>query len=423
MKIPHKQSIVLAFAALLAAIACGAAQAAAPSLPQYLVVSLGNPNGGTVSQGTGITDNGLISGYSALPNGALNAEVWVYGFPVNLGTLGGAGNPTLNSAVAWPNHNNHGVVVGISETTDVNPLNEKWSCALAVFGDAVGVGQHDCVGFVWKGGVMTPLPTLGGYDGFATSVNDEGEIVGWAETTLHDPSCNANGQVLQFEAVMWVKDGGHYVARALPGAKGDPDGSATAINQWGQVVGISGGCGGAIGGATGKDMVMWEDGHVARTLPTFGGSFWNTPMDINARGDVVGFSDYPGDGPTFAGVTFHAFFWSQRPFVCHPGEAPMTGTCDLEPTGSPTNAPLSEALGVNVEDQVVGASFVTGHAFIWQAGVQTDLNKCIASNSASLVLTDAQEINDAGVITGQAQDPSGTLVAFVAIPVGGVCQP
>ena len=101
----------------------------------------------------------------------------------------------------------------------------------------------------------------------------------------------------------------------------------------------------------------------------------------------------------------------------------MSGTCDLEPAGSATNTPLSEALGVNLEDQVVGASFVTGHAFIWQGGVQTDLNKCIASNSSSLVLTDAQEINDAGVITGQATDPSGALVAFVAIPVSGSCQP
>ena len=409
----------LTFSALLA----GSVQAAPPSPPQYLVIDLGNPNGGTVSQGTGITDNGFISGYSSLPNGALNAEVWIYGFPVKLGTLGGAGNPSLNSAVAWPNHNNHGVVVGISETISVNPLNEDWSCALAVFGDVVGTGQHDCLGFVWQDGAMTPLPTLGGYDGFATSVNDAGQIVGWAETAVHDPSCNANGQVLQFQAAMWVKEGDHYVARALPGAKGDPDGAATAINQRGQVVGITGACGGAIGGATGKDMVVWQDGRVQRTLPTFGGSDWNTPMDINDRGDVVGFSDYPGDGPAFPNSTFHAFFWSDRPFVCHPGEAPMTGTCDLESPGSPTNTPVSQALGVNDLDQVVGLSFATGHAFIWQGGVQTDLNKCIATNSASLVLTDAQEINDAGVITGQAVDTSGALVAYAAVPVGGSCQP
>ncbi len=419
MNIPSMRLTVLIFSALLA----GAVQAAPPSPPQYLVIDLGNPNGGSVSQGTGITDNGFITGYSAQANGALHAEAWVYGFPMDLGTLGGAANPTLNSAVAWPNHNAFGVVVGISETTGVDPLNENWSCALAVFGDVVPSGQHDCVGFVSQGGKMTALPTLGGYDGFATSVNDAGQIVGWAETQVHDPSCNANQQVLQFQAVMWVQEHGHYVAEALPGAKGDPDGAATAINQRGQVVGITGACGGAIGGATGKDMVVWQDGRVQRTLPTFGGADWNTPMDINDRGDVVGFSDYPGDGPSFGGANFHAFFWSERPFVCHQGEAPMTGTCDLEASGSPTNAPLSEALGVNVEDQVVGASFVTGHAFIWQGGVQTDLNRCIATNSASLVLTDAQEINDAGVITGQAVDTGGALVAFVAIPVGGVCSP
>ena len=61
---------------------------------------------------------------------------------------------------------------------------------------------YQCLGFVWEDGVMRPLPTLGGTNGFATGANNKGQIVGWAENTVHDPTCVAP-QVLQFRAVVW----------------------------------------------------------------------------------------------------------------------------------------------------------------------------------------------------------------------------
>ncbi|MGA9852673.1 MAG: hypothetical protein WBR15_07055 [Gammaproteobacteria bacterium] len=430
MKSVFVRWVAITVAVVIGGLAYGSAQASAPRLPQYLVVNLGNPNGGIpnngeISQGSSITNSGWIAGFATEPNGVFHAEAWVYGFPLDLGTLGGPSQPALNSAVAWPNRNEHGVVAGISETAAVNPLNENWSCSQAVFNNAIpnGVGQHVCLGFVWQNGAMSALPTLGGYDGFATGINNHDQIVGWAENTIHDRTCsNANGQspggqVLQFEAVKWSNENGHYVAEELPPYGNDQDGSATAINEEGQVVGISGLCGGAIGGETAEHMVMWQDDHVVQKLPGLGGSYWNTPMDINNRGDVVGFADLPGDG--VGNPSFQPFYWSQRAFVCQQGQRPKAGICNLTPgvTGF-----SGEALGVNDRDQVVGVSFVTGHAFIWQDGFMTDLNTCVASGSANLVLTDAQEINDVGVITGQASDPAtGTLVAFVAIPVGGTC--
>jgi probable HAF family extracellular repeat protein len=94
--------------------------------------------------------------------------------------------------------------------------------------------------------------------------------------------------------------------------------------------------------------------------------------------------------------------------------APGGSTCDLGALGGPNG--LSEALAVNNRDQVVGLSLDTGHAFIWQDGRMTDLNQLVAPGT-TLTLTDAQDINDRGVITGQAQTPSGAVVAFEAIPV------
>ena len=269
---------------------------------------------------------------------------------------------------------------------------------------------------------MSPLPTLGGDNGFATGVNNRDEIVGWAEDTTHDPTCdefNDTGQVLQFEAVMWVGVGGHYRAIELPPYPGDLDGAATAVNQWGEIVGISGICDGAIGGGTAEHMVMWSHGRVARALPTLGGAYWNTPMDINDLGDVVGFSDLPGDGPQFGQQNFQAFFWSLRPFPCNGKFLPGGSTCDLGALGPNL---ISQSLGLNIRDQVVGTSQIVvgstleSHAFIWQNGRMTDLNTLVVPGSA-VTLTIAQDINDQGEITGQATTPSGATVAFEAIPI------
>ena len=375
----------------------------------YRVINLGDPQGGPLSQGTSNNQEGWVVGFSTLPgNAVMQAELWRDGTAKSLGTLGGP-----NSAVAWPNRNQHGVIVGIAETSELQPLNEAWSCALAVFPGAPD--GHVCRGFAWRDGVMTGLPTLGGDNGFATGVNNRGQIVGWAENNMHDPTCNEftnTNQVLQFEAAMWVWDGDHYEAAALPPYPGDLDGAATAINQTGTVVGISGICDAAVGGGTAEHMLMWRGGQILLSLPTLGGTYWNTPMDINNRDDVVGFSDLPGDGPTLAQANFHAFFWSARQYACN-GKM-VTGTCDLgtlDPEG------VSEALGVNDLDQVVGVSFPIGHAFLWQNGTMTDLNKLVAPGT-TLILADAQDINDRGEITGQATDPNtGATVAFEAIPV------
>jgi len=386
-------------------LACGA-YASESGQPLYRVINLGDPQGGPISQGTSNNQPRWTVGFSTSPDFTMQAELWRNGTAKSLGTLGGP-----NSAVAWPNRNDHGLIVGISETSELQPLGENWSCFLAVFFVPSG---HVCRGFVWRNGTMSALPTLGGDSGFATGVNNLGQIVGWAENNTHDPTCNEftnTGQVLQFEAVMWVWDHEGYRAVALPPYPGDLDGAATAINQWGAAVGITGICDGAIGGGTAEHMVMWRDGRIMRSLPTLGGAYWNTPMDINNRGDVAGFGDLPGDGPTFAQSNFHAFFWSARPYNCN-GKT-ITGTCDL---GTLDGKGRSEAIGLNDLDQVVGLSS-SGHAFLWQNGKMTDLNERVVPGT-TLILTNAQEINDRGEITGQATDPStGATVAFDAIPV------
>ena len=65
---------------------------------------------------------------------------------------------------------------------------------------------------------MIPLPTLGGYNGVATQVNNLGEVAGYAENSIPDPHCPPP-QVLHFKPVVWKNGRIHK----LPTFRGDPD--------------------------------------------------------------------------------------------------------------------------------------------------------------------------------------------------------
>jgi len=382
-----------ALTALAAATATAPAQPAARTPASYRLTVFPDPLGGTYAQGSSVNNRRQIAGFASLSgNATMHAMVWKKGNkPQDLGTLGGP-----NSAVAWPNRNDRGQFAGVAETSVQNPLGEYWSCALAVFYIAPPTGDI-CLGFRWQNGAMIGLPTLGGYNGFATGINNSGQVVGWAENATHDPTCNSP-QVLQFEAVVWGPENNEF--EQLPPYGTDPDGAATAINSKGQVVGISGLCGNAIGGATAEHMVLWQK-NSATSLPTLGGQYWNTPMDINDNGDVTGFSDHPGD--SVSSPNFTTFLW-------------MGSSGQTQDLGTLPGDNVSEGLGINDSDQVVGVSYPSGHAFIWQNGMMTDLNALISSNS-SWLLVDAQDIDNAGVITGEAQDKSsGAIYDFAATP-------
>lgn len=360
---------------------------------QYRVANLPSL-GGTVSRGNSVNDLGWVAGYSNLAgNQSRHAVLWLGGSILDLGTLGGP-----NSSVAWPVKNVRGVIAGIAQTAQPDPLGESWSCA-AFFPGATGTG-HTCLGFVWEGGAMRALPTLGGNNGFATGANNLGQVVGWAENTVHDPTC-VPPQVLQFRAVVWGPERNRV--RALPPLPGDTSGAATALNDRGQVVGISGTCDQAVGRFTAAHAVLWENGR-ATDIGNLGGNTWNTPMAINERGDVVGFASQPGDDPD--NPNLRAFLW--------------TRTGGIQNLGTLPGDVYSEAHAINEWRQVVGISCdATGacRAFLWQNGVMKDLNTLVAPGYAG-VLTNGQDINDLGVITGRASDPaSGTSPAFRATPV------
>ena len=344
--------------------------------------------GGPTARGSGINDAGWVAGYSDT-SGARHAVLWRDGLTIDLGTLGG---PSSN--VQWPGINDDGMIVGISQTSTPDTLGETWSCSAFI-----PYAGKTCVGFVYDNGVMTALPTLGGDNGFAAGVNNRGQVVGWAENTVRDSTCRGT-QKLQFHAVMWEPRTGRVVE--LHPATGHSASAATAINDSGQVVGISGECDVAVGRFSARRSVMWEDGNV-KELPDLGGVSWHTPMAINNRGDVVGFSNPPGDAD--GRFIARAFLW--------------TGGKSVTDLGTLKGDATSQARGLNRWRQVVGVSSGPNgtRPFLWQNGKMEDLNTLVARGFADSLVS-AQDITDDGRITGALVERStGRVLTYVAVPV------
>lgn len=248
------------------------------------------------------------------------------------------------------------------------------------------------------------LPLAGGHNSFATGANNEGKVVGWAENGVHDTSC-VDTQVLQFRPVTWGP--GSNQPQELPLISGDSSGAATAINNKGQIVGISGRCDQAVGRHTAKHAVLWDNGSVSN-LGNLGAEVWITPMSINQHGVIVGFGATTSDD--LDGNFLRAFIWTNAEGIKRIDPLPLAGHI------------YSQANAINERGQVVGISCTLAGdclGWVWENGVLRNLNDPdILAPGFNGVIINAQDINDEGQITGRAFDPAtGDIKTFVAVPV------
>jgi len=380
---------------LIAASSLLAPLAIAQPAPRYTVRDLG-PVGSAAGQPFVITNNGLVSGDALFPDGTEQAVFWYDIWRGDFGPPAFGGQNSIAFGI-----NEHGQAVGQAETATLDPNSEDFCGSKALGLPAKGA---TCLPFLWQGGVMTPLRTLGGNNGSANNINNAGQIVGMAENATTDPTCPATGaQKLQFEPVVWENG----KIQQLPTVAGDPDGVAFAINDSGQVVGASGNCT-TFGTITLVNLsplhaLLWQAGTVT-DLGTLGGTGHGNgieAVDLNNKGQVVGNSDLAGD------TNFHGFLWTQA-----------TGMQDLGTLSGDVN---SLAIGINDAGDLVGVSLdakFNPRAFFWRNGVMTDLNSLAPADSPLFLITGCS-INSQGQIIGIAVDSTGALHGYLATPVNG----
>jgi len=251
---------------------------------------------------------------------------------------------------------------------------------------AFGTGRT-CLPFLWQRGHMSALPTLGGNNGQASDINNRGQIAGTADTTLTDPGCAPHHTSLP---VLWEKG----KVRPLDTVGDDPDGFAFAINNQGQAVGYSGTC------TSANHAVLWT-GDTLTPLPDLGTG--GSAHGINDQGQIVGIIGSADN------TTIYGALW-QNSALTNLGTLPGDFA--------------AIATGINNRGQVVGSTldrnFNWSHAFIWQDGVMTDLNTLFPSSS-NLFATMANKINERGQISGMATvlsgPDAGKIHAFLATPV------
>ena len=266
--------------------------------------------------------------------------------------------------------------------TDLGTLGGPRSSAFGLNESGEVVGESDTAepdvsrAFIWSGGAMKNLGTLGGPRSLSSGrgINFDGKAVG--NTDLF-PDRHLRG---------FLYSGGTMTdIGSLGGTEPFPSGTrADAINSAGKIVGSS---------DTADDRrhaFVFQSG-VMTDIGTLPGGNSSEAFAINDAGHVVGFAHSPA--PL---LRHHAFLFSG---------GVMT---DL---GTLPGGDESRAFGINAAGQIVGDSALSGitnrHAVLYSGGTVVDLGTL--ANGESF----AKGINSAGVVVGLSDVASGGRHGFI----------
>jgi probable HAF family extracellular repeat protein len=275
--------------------------------------------------------------------------------------IGGTGT-SIFPLVAPGNPQPYGVAIGLNSSGQVTGAFR------------VGSDDHHTKAYRWTpGGAPVNLPGCCDEREFGVDINDAGVVVG--SEKLESPSglraVVATGTDL-------------YLLPMLPGAPASGNAQAFAVNNAGQVVGVS------PTGAGAYHAVLWSPARWIHDLGTLGGN-GSRAIDINDAGQVIGMSGIAGDAAS------HAFLWSSG-----------TGMQDLNTL---IGANITEVVEINGAGQIVGTYTAPGgqsHAFRYTPGSGLlDLGTLGGTSSAPTGL------NVHGDVVGGSTLADGTWHAFL----------
>jgi probable HAF family extracellular repeat protein len=291
---------------------------------------------GTDSGANAISQNGKVAAANIL-SGAYRALIYG-GAWTNLGTLGG----TASYAAGV---NNQSLVVGHSLAADGSDRAFLWTP-----GGTSGVSSNP---------QMRDLGTLGGVTSEAYSINNSGQITGYADTTKNQHAFRYAGNQMI--------DIGTLLKNSLPNSFG------YGINDSGHIAGT------AYDSGYNTASGFLYNGSSVVYLPDSGGQGVYA-LSINNSDQVAGYA-------LNAAGTSHAFRYN--------GTMIDLGTLGGDSYGD----------AINNSNVVVGGSFLDSrdtvfHAFIATGNTMQDLNTQMDASGANWTLTEARAINDAGLIVG-----------------------
>lgn len=305
--------------------------------------------------------------------------------------------------------NNKGQVLGDASTGEPDPF----------FGERV----H---GSFWDKGKLIELPTAGGWDSIATSVNDNGIAAGGSQIVPGNDT---------HVTMIWDKEHAIHEIGVLAGVHS----AAYGINNRGQLAGHTSVA--EFDPNTGHSYIhayFWEKG-VFTDLGTLGGHY-SDGSELNDRAQVVGTAETADLDPNFGFNTVHAFLWENGVMrdlgtaggfysgalsINERGQVLMFSTIStvVDPAvgwyayrgfvwengsftdlGGLPGGQNTYPIGLNDRGQVVGAADAGDpsglpHAFLWDNGRMVDLNSLIP-HDAGWLLVDASQINNSGEIAG-----------------------
>lgn len=303
--------------------------------------------GGEDSYGADINESGLIVGLCTLPDGLDHACAWP-----TLGEVQDLGLPNVESVALMVNNRGDVLLYEYGDTsrpvlvansgarTPVETPYGGWGPQITgmnnqgqLVGYELGRAAPWARGFMWsRDGGLVDLEGLGGAHTWGSSINDAGEVAGWASTADN-----------HFHAFIWTSTSG---ARDIGFLGTGNDSLARRINSQGQIVGSS-----YFDGAF--HAFIWSAEEGMRDLGAVS-SNWFAQIWINDYGQVVS-SRMWSDG------IVHAFTWTAA-----------GGMVDLGP---------GQAFKVNNSGQVLGSvpayeecdpQYYCSRTVVWKTDIQAE---------------------------------------------------
>lgn len=246
------------------------------------------------SSGLGINNHGDVVGYSYAPG---RAVLWRDGQVIDLGTLGLESYAfDINDAgqvVGWSRLSKNEIHAVLWQDEDVIDLTATFGPLMYYAADINNVGQIPGVNVrLEPDGTITALGTLGGPWTIASSLNDQGQVVGRSQ--------RGDGSDYDWHAFLW--DGGVMTDLGAIGRYVSSE--AVDINNSGQVVGWGGGpppwCGDSFLYESGKgprklrDLIPVDSGWTS--LPPYP-ALW--AYGINNAGQIAGTGGFQGETRAF----------------------------------------------------------------------------------------------------------------------------